>query len=110
MKRKHYIVDGQLVKVYQKWSELRPRQKNWIMEKTRKSFQRIADYEKRPITRIEKSNLIHTIYNSIIQKGIWIPYGEIFRVLSKKISRWNGSRIEAYGQTHPPNSFLHLSQ
>ena len=38
MKRKHYLVDGQLVKVYQKWSELRPRQKTGSWNKQENLF------------------------------------------------------------------------
>lgn len=38
MKRKHYLFDGQLVKVYQKWSELRPRQKTGSWKKQENLF------------------------------------------------------------------------
>lgn len=98
MARKKIIVDGQYIQVCKKWSELDRRQKEWIMAKARNQYTRIADNEHRPITNIEKKEILHSVYGQIHAKGIWIPFGEVGRVLSAKIARWNGNRQQQYSQ------------
>ena len=36
-----------------------------------------------------KQQLIERIYEVIEEKGIWIPYGEVKRVLDARIAHWN---------------------
>ena len=35
--------------------------------------------------------------------GIWIPYEEIYRVLSSKIKKWNDREARRLMMQHPPN-------
>ena len=96
------VVDGQYVHICKKWSELNRQQKEWIMTKTKNQYKRIADSQHRPITKIEKKEILHSIYHQIHDKGIWIPFGEVARVLSAKIRRWNGNRRVQYSQLNSP--------
>ena len=99
MAKKKVIVDGQYVQICKKWSELTRQQKEWIMTKAWNQFKRIAETQHRPITNIEKKEILHSVYSQIHEKGIWIPFGEIGRVLSSKIARWNGNRKSQYMST-----------
>ena len=36
-----------------------------------------------------KQQLIEHIYEAIEGKGVWIPYGEVKRVLDARIAHWN---------------------
>ena len=64
------VVDGQYVHICKKWSELNRQQKEWIMTKTKNQYKRIADSQHRPITKIEKKKILHSIYHQIHERTI----------------------------------------
>ena len=94
------VVNGQYVQVCKKWSKLTRNQKEWIMTKAKNQYKKITDTQHRPITNIEKREILHSIYSQVQDKGIWLPYCEIGRVLSSKIAKWNKNKKMQYSQVN----------
>jgi sortase (surface protein transpeptidase) len=87
--KNHAWVDGQLLQTNKKWSQLKERQKTWIYETAKKEYDRfVFERGKQPVHGAKKA-LIERIYDLIIERGIWIPFGEVSRVLSRRIAHWH---------------------
>lgn len=87
--KNHEWVDGRLLQTNKKWSHLKERQKTWIYETAKKEYGRfVAERGKQPVHGSKKA-LIERIYDQITERGIWIPFGEVSRVLSRRIAHWS---------------------
>ena len=87
--KNHLHVNGQLLQTNKKWSHLKEKQKAWIMETARQEYDRfVRERGKLPVHGF-KQQLIERIYEMIEAKGVWIPYGEVKRVLGARIAHWN---------------------
>ena len=87
--KNHIRINGQLLQTNKKWSHLKEKQKTWIMEIARREYDRfVRECGKLPVHG-SKQQLNELIYEKIEAKGIWIPYGEVKRVLDARIAHWN---------------------
>ena len=87
--KNHLHVNGQLLQTNKKWSHLKEKQKNWIMETARQEYDRFVRERGKLPVHGSKQQLIERIYEVIEAKGVWIPYGEVKRVLDARIVHWN---------------------
>ena len=77
------------IQVSKKWKELTQYRKRWVLKKARRQFEKTVALSQQPLTNPERRRLIHSVYGMIRSKGIQIPYGEVYRVLSSRIAKWN---------------------
>lgn len=87
--KNHVKVGGKLLQTNKTWSHLKQKQKEWIVQTARRHYDRfLRERGKLPVEG-SKKQLIEEIYAVIEGRDIWIPYGEVYRVLCKHIARWN---------------------
>ena len=87
--KNHIRVNGQLLQTNKSWGHLKQKQQEWIMRMAKQEYDRfVAERHKLPVHG-SKQRLIERIYSIIEARGIWIPYGEVRRVLNAKIAHWN---------------------
>ena len=87
--KNHEITDGRLVQTDKKYSHLKLRQKEKIAEWM---FQETKDYYTKKYTfpnDKQLSEVVDKIYKRIEKAGIWIPYGEIFKMYFFSIKQKN---------------------
>ena len=88
-KKKIRIVNGRSYQVNKKWSELSQVQKRWILADAKYHYDKLPADTSQPITNREKRKLLHKVFQRIRNKGIWIPFSEVGRVVSSRIRKWN---------------------
>ncbi len=99
--KNHIRVDGRLLQTNKKWSHLKEKQKAWIMEIAKREYDRfVCEHGKLPVHG-SKQQLNEHIYELIEEKGIWIPYGEVKRVLDARIAHWNRTAEQAVASAEP---------
>ena len=86
--KNHMRINGQLLQMNKKWSHLKEKQKTWIMETAAGVDRFVRERGKLPLHG-SKQQLIEHIYEVFEAKGVWIPYGEVKRVLDARIAHWN---------------------
>lgn len=59
------------------------------METARQEYGRFVRERGKLPVHGSKQQLIERIYEAIEGKGVWIPYGEVKRVLDARIAHWN---------------------
>lgn len=87
--KNHMRINGQLLQTNKKWSHLKEKQKAWIMETARQEYDCFVRERGKLPVHGSKQQLIERIYEVIEAKGVWIPYGEVKRVLDARIAHWN---------------------
>ena len=87
--KNHMRINGQLLQTNKKWSHLKKKQKTWIMETARQEYDCFVRERGKLPVHGSKQQLIEHIYEAIEGKGVWIPYGEVKRVLDARIAHWN---------------------
>lgn len=87
--KNHMRINGQLFQTNKKWSHLKEKQKAWIMETARQEYDCFVRERGKLPVHGSKQQLIERIYEVIEGKGVWIPYGEVKRVLDARIAHWN---------------------
>ena len=96
--KNHIRVNGKLLQTNKAWGDLKRKQQEWIYRIARERYEAfISNRGKLPVEG-SKKQLIEEIYTIIQDRDIWIPYGEVYRVLSRRIAHWNRQR-EAMEQT-----------
>ena len=87
--KNHVRVGGKLLQTNKTWGHLKQKQQEWILQTAHKQYDRfLRERGKLPVEG-SKKQLIEEIYTLIEERKIWIPYGEVYRVLCKHIARWN---------------------
>ena len=87
--KNHMRINGQLLQTNKKWSHLKEKQKAWIMETARQEYDCFVRERGKLPVHGSKQQLIERIYEVIEAKGVWIPYGEVKRVLYARIAHRN---------------------
>lgn len=87
--KNHLHVNGQLLQKNKKWSHLKEKQKNWIMETVRQEYDRFVRARGELPVHGSKQQPIEHICEVIEAKGVWLPYDEAKRVLDARIAHWN---------------------
>ena len=90
--KNHVSIDGKLLQTNKTWGHLKREQQEWICRTARERY--LAFIERRGKLPVEgsKKQLIEEIYIAIQEREIWIPNGEVNRVLSRRIAHWNRQR------------------
>ena len=83
--KNHASSNGRLVQENKKYSQLKQRQKekiiNWLYQGTKKYVAEHAAYP----SGTEVYDVVDSVYQNIQDAGIWIPYGEILRLYRAKL-------------------------
>lgn len=87
--KNHIRVDGRLLQTNKKWSHLKEKQKTWIMDTAKREYDCFVRERGKLPVHGSKQQFNEHIYELIEEKEIWIPYGEIKRVLDARIAHWN---------------------
>lgn len=89
---KHERINGVLINTEKKWSHLKESQKSWICQKLRDEYSKFVFYNNRYPNKEECKNILDDIYDVISnEKNIWIPFEELKKVFSSKISKYKKS-------------------
>ena len=99
--KNHVKVGGKLLQTNKTWSHLKQKQQEWILQTARKQYDRFLQERGKLPVEGSKKQLIEDIYAIIEERNIWIPYGEVYRVLCKHIARWNRQEMAAIRQSDP---------
>ena len=83
--KNHVKVNGHLVQTNKRYSQLKQRQKekiiNWLYQGTKKYVAEHATYP----SGTEIYDVVDPVYHNIQDAGIWIPYGEILKLYRTKL-------------------------
>lgn len=96
--KNHIRVDGKLLQTNKAWGDLKRKQQEWIYRIARDQYAAFIENRGKLPVEGSKKQLIEEIYAIIQDREIWIPYGEVYRVLSRRIAHWNRQQ-EAKKQT-----------
>ena len=96
--KNHIRVDGKLLQTNKAWGDLKRKQQEWIYRIARDQYAAFIENRGKLPAEGSKKQLIEEIYAIIQDREIWIPYGEVYRVLSRRIAHWNRQQ-EAKKQT-----------
>ena len=90
--KNHVRVDGKLLQTNKAWGDLKRKQQEWIYLIARERYEALIENRGKLPVEGSKKQLIEEIYEIIPDRDIWIPYGEVYRVLSRRIAHWNRQR------------------
>lgn len=90
--KNHIRVDGKLLQTNKAWGDLKRRQQEWIYRIARERYEAFIENRGKLPVEGSKKQLIEEMYVIIQDREIWIPYGEVYRVLSRRIAHWNRQR------------------
>jgi len=96
--KNHIRVDGKLLQTNKAWGDLKRKQQEWIYRIARDQYAAFIENRGKLPVEGSKKQLIEEIYAIIQDREIWIPYGEVYRALSRRIAHWNRQQ-EAKKQT-----------
>ena len=96
--KNHIRVDGKLLQTNKAWGDLKRKQQEWIYRIARDQYAAFIENRGKLPAEGSKKQLIEEIYAIIQDREIWIPYGEVYCVLSRRIAHWNRQQ-EAKKQT-----------
>lgn len=86
--KNHFIADGKPLQANKSWGQLKRNQQEWILRIAHDQYDLFMEkHGKVPVEG--KKQLIEEIYAIIQDREIWIPFGEVYRVLSTRIALWN---------------------
>jgi len=91
--KNHIWADGRLLQTNKKWSQLKESQKNWIYKVAGEEYRKYMSEHTAPPRSRKKHVIFSAVYSRIEGRGIWIPYGEVERVLNKFIDKQNRKLI-----------------
>lgn len=106
--KNHMRINGQLLQTNKKWSHLKEKQKAWIMETARQEYDCFVRERGKLPVHGSKQQLIERIYEVIEAKGVWIPYGEVKRVLDARSPIGTGRQEPLLFRTNPKYLRLQL--
>lgn len=85
--KNHVKVNGRLVQTNKKYSQLKQRQKekiiNWLYQETKEY---VIEHQVYP-SGTEVYDVVDSVYQNIQDAGIWIPYGEILGLYRAKLCK-----------------------
>lgn len=83
--KNHVKFNGRLVQENKKYSQLKQRQKekiiNWLYQETKEYVIKHQAYP----SGTEVYDVVDPVYKCIQEAGIWIPYGEILKLYRAKL-------------------------
>lgn len=85
--KNHVKFNGRLVQENKKYSQLKQRQKekiiNWLYQETKEYVIKHQSYP----SGTEVYDVVDPVYKCIQEAGIWIPYGEILKLYRAKLHK-----------------------
>ena len=87
--KNHIRVDGKLLQTNKKWSQLKESQKNWIYKIAGEEYEKYMSEHMALPQSAKKDIIINAVYSKIEEREIWIPYGEVRKVINKFIDKHN---------------------
>ena len=90
---KHEKINGQMINTEKKWQHLHCQQREWIINQFREEY--VASLNKNgahPRTE-ECREIVDKVYDKIQECEVWIPYNEVQKAFSAKLSRYRKIEI-----------------
>lgn len=87
--KNHIKVNGKLLQTNKRFSQLKERQKNWIVPELYKLYHNKM-MERRTTRKLpphHRDTVISTLYEQIQDRDIWIPYGEVKKYAFRKTTK-----------------------
>ena len=72
-----------------KWSALKQSQRAWIQEMTAKEHAAYVEAHGKLPMKKDKESVLDKVHAHIVERGIWIPYGEFHSHVSVMIDKLN---------------------
>lgn len=104
--KNHERINGRLLQINKKWSHLKQRQQIWIYDVAREEYAAyVAQYGKLP-RKSGKQIIFNKVHDRILEREIWIPYGEMERVVNRFIDKQNRKQENAHRAQRQEGSIL----
>lgn len=84
--KNHININGQLLQTNKKWSSLKQKQKEKIILKLKTEYLNFIENKGQLPNKQEKISILDTVYSSIREEGIWIPYLEVKKHFFSKLN------------------------
>ena len=88
-KKVHKKINGQTIHINKRWSDLKRTQREFIYNLMRKNYKQFIDENDKLPNKKEQSIILDSVYKSIMEKNINIPYKEVDKYFQSKITRFN---------------------
>lgn len=88
-KKIHKKIDGQMIHINKRWSDLKRTQREFIYNLMRDNYKQFIEKNNKLPNKKEQSIILDTVYQSITDRNINIPYGEVEKYFKSKITKFN---------------------
>jgi hypothetical protein len=85
---KHEKINDKLLNLDKKWHHLSCQQREWIVSQFREGYVEFLNANNRHPQKEECQKILELVYTKIQEREIWIPYNEVKRAFSSKLSRY----------------------
>jgi len=75
--KNHVIVGSRLLQTNKKWSHLKQSQRMWIIDVTKKEVAAYISEHGHLPGKSGRRNILDKVHDRILEREIWLPYGEI---------------------------------
>lgn len=87
--KNHRLAKGRLLQTNKKWSQLSQKQRIWIYEITKEAHAAYVEQHGRLPMKKKKETVLDTVHERVVERDIWIPYGEFRPQVMKFVDRLN---------------------
>ena len=95
-RKNHKLIDGKLLQIDKKYSNLKNKQKDtiaqWMFEETRAYYE---EHKRFPEGK-DNDEVIRKVYEKTEEREIWIPYDEVYEHYLKKKNKINKRVLESF--------------
>lgn len=85
---KHMKINGQLLNMDKTWRHLSMKRREWIVGQFSEEYIAYLTKNGNHPTKEGCREIVERVYEKIQERGIWIPYGEVHKAFSSKLSRY----------------------
>ena len=85
---RHEKINGQLLNLDKTWRHLSMKQRNWICDQFREEYVDFLNTNSRHPNKEQCRGIADVVYSKIQDRRIWIPYYEVRKAFSSKLSRY----------------------
>ncbi|MFI3326803.1 MAG: transposase [Clostridia bacterium] len=88
-RKNHKVVNGRLIQTNKRFADLKISQKEKIYKWLLDEYLLEIEKSEKSLDRIRKDGIVFETYKKIESAEIWIPYYEVEKYFSSKLSKWN---------------------
>jgi hypothetical protein len=90
---KHEKINRQLLNLDKTWRHLSLKQRDWICCQLRSEYVDFLNINKHHPNKEQCREIVGDVYDRIKERGIWIPFNEVKKAFSSKLSRYRKIKL-----------------